>query len=322
MRSLKTYIRSQYKLLLVVPINLGIAVLTYSLYETPKGAIRYTMILTTFLWAVFIAYDFFKYIEKHHHMGRLIKDAPHRTAFLEPSIGIEGDYIDVVNVLIDEKNRMSDKYTASQAEMLDYYSLWVHQIKTPISALDLMLQTRTDADKSAMQLELFKIEQYVAMALGYLRVDSEASDFVFKPVSVLACAKSAVKKYRKVFIEKRLSLELSIEPETTVVTDEKWLTFVIEQLLSNALKYTDRGTVSLSFGCGQLIVEDTGCGIKPEDLPRVFDRGFTGYNGRLSQKSTGIGLYLTKKILRKLSMGIDIQSKVGEGTRVIILTSM
>lgn len=181
--------------------------------------------------------------------------------------------------------------------------------------------------------ELFRIEQYVEMVLYYQRLDSINSDFLFKEYDLREIVNQAVKKHSMFFINSRLSLNME-EFTCKVVTDEKWLQFVIGQVLSNALKYTSRGsiTIRLEKACGgapaipsedsaafvSLIIEDTGIGIRPEDLPRIFERGFTGYNGRLDKKSTGIGLYLSKKILQKLSHTIEVTSEAGKGTRVAI----
>lgn len=169
--------------------------------------------------------------------------------------------------------------------------------------------------------ELFRIEQYVEMVLYYQRLDSITSDFLFKKYDLRDIVNQAVKKHAMFFINSRLSFYME-EFSCSVVTDEKWLQFVIEQLLSNALKYTRRGGISIRIEetdeTALLIIEDTGIGIRPEDLPRIFERGYTGYNGRLDKKSTGIGLYMCKKVLEKLSHTIKVTSEVGKGTQVAI----
>lgn len=129
--------------------------------------------------------------------------------------------------------------------------------------------------------------------------------------------RKAVRKYSQIFILKNIHLNFKDSREM-VLTDEKWLLFVIEQVLSNALKYTHVGSIAVYMERKKLVVEDTGIGIAAEDLPRIFERGFTGYNGREHQKSTGIGLYLCQTILKKLGHSIRVQSRVGEGTKVMI----
>lgn len=323
MRFIKKYLRDRIRGIIVWAISMAIVGATYYLFNLPWEAIRYVFILNTFVYLVFMAFDLYRYVEKKQQLKQLTNAIAYRSNFIEPvGNSIESDYIDMLNILIDAKNRLTTQYDRGHTEMLDYYSMWVHQIKTPIAALDLMIQTTQDANKSSMAVELFKVEQYVNMALNYLRLDSEDSDFVFKPVDVEMCVKQVVKKYRRIFIEKKLGIVLHIEEGSKIVTDEKWLVFALEQVLSNALKYTSEGDITISYAKGQLIIEDTGCGIQPEDLPRVFEKGFTGYNGRLNTKATGIGLYLTKRILEKLSLNVDVQSEVGKGTKVIILTSL
>ena len=205
----------------------------------------------------------------------------------------------------------------SLEEMTDYYTMWAHQIKTPIFALRLLLQENPAVNKEALT-ELFKIEQYVEMALHYSRLDSDTTDFVIRKTSLDEIVREAVRKYAKLFIRKKIRLDyqpLNIE----VLTDEKWLEFVIEQILSNAVKYTPKGTVSIYMeNEDTLIIEDTGIGIRAEDLPRVCERGYTGYNGHSDKRSTGIGLYLCRRVLEQMSHSIEIESEMGKGTRVKI----
>ena len=170
---------------------------------------------------------------------------------------------------------------------------------------------------AALEQELFKIEQYVEMLLSYLRLDSESADLVLHRCSLDEIVRQAARKYAKVFIAQKITLDFT-PCGAEVLTDEKWLSFVVEQLLSNALKYTPAGTITVRGSETQLVITDTGIGIAPEDLPRVFEKGYTGYNGRISQVSTGIGLYLCRRILTQLGHGITITSQLGQGTRVCI----
>ncbi len=217
-------------------------------------------------------------------------------------------------------------------EMMDYYGMWVHQIKTPIAALRVLLQAGILAEGTGslaaeerilgllkeMRQELFKIEQYVEMTLAYLRTSDVVSDFVFAQYDLDGIIRQALKKYSQMFILR--NVKLNYEPVgKKVVTDEKWLMFVIEQLLSNAIKYTGKnGGISIYMDGERLVIEDTGIGIWAEDLPRVFEKGFTGYNGREDKKSTGIGLYLCKTVTDKLKHGIWLESEVGKGTKAYI----
>ena len=167
-------------------------------------------------------------------------------------------------------------------------------------------------------MELFKTEQYVEMVLSYLRMEDMSSDLSLNWYETDQIVRQAVRKYSQLFILQRILLDYR-KCEGRVLTDEKWMLFVLEQLLSNALKYTNKGSISIYMDPlkeGVLIIEDTGIGIQAEDLPRIFEKGFTGYNGRKDKKSTGIGLYLCKSICTKLNHGLTVESEVGKGTKV------
>lgn len=158
------------------------------------------------------------------------------------------------------------------------------------------------------------------MVLGYLRTEDMASDIRFEEVDMDSLIREQIHKFARIFIGKKLSLEYQ-EVSETVLTDEKWLGFVLGQILSNALKYTKKGKISIYVSKSRphtLVIEDTGIGIRAEDLPRVFEKGFTGYNGREENRSTGIGLYLCGKIMKRLDHGIRIESELGKGTKVFL----
>lgn len=243
----------------------------------------------------------------------------------EPKDELEELYQSSMEKLYVRKNELENELRINRQEMLDYYSLWAHQIKTPISAMHLLLQSQSGEAREGeerrfirnMQAELLKTEQYVEMVLSYLRMEDMSSDLKLQWYSLDDMIRQAVKKFSQIFIAKKIKLEY--QPlETRVLTDEKWLLFVIEQILSNALKYTSQGTVSVYINEGILVIEDTGIGIWSEDLPRVFEKGFTGYNGRMNKKSTGIGLYLCKQIMEKLGHQIWITSEEENGTKVYL----
>jgi hypothetical protein len=223
------------------------------------------------------------------------------------------------DIILDLKKSYDGVVQASitqNQDMSDYYTMWAHQIKTPIAAMHLLLQSGK-CDTHELECELFRIEEYVAMVLGYQRLNGE-SDLVLRRQSLDGIIRQSIRKYARQFIRKKLAVEYS-GTELQVLTDEKWLCFVLEQLLSNALKYTLSGkiTINVHDEC-YLTISDTGIGIKPEDLPRIFQRGFTGYNGRADKKSTGIGLYMCKKVCTMLGHEISISSCVGKGTNVTI----
>ena len=201
---------------------------------------------------------------------------------------------------------------------MDYYTTWVHQIKTPISVMRMNLQGEDTEEHRELLAELFRVEQYVEMALNWMRLGSDSTDFLFREYALDGIIRQAIRKYAPQFIRRRI--RLVYEPaEGKVLTDEKWLLFIIEQLLSNAVKYTQQGSVSIRVVPEKVLeIEDTGIGIAPEDVPRIFEKGFTGYNGRADKKSTGLGLYLCRLTAEKLSHKISVESQVGVGTKVSI----
>lgn len=205
-------------------------------------------------------------------------------------------------------------------EKEDFFAMWAHQIKTPIAALNLLLQSK-ETDTGMCRQELFKIEGYVEMALNYLRFDGMSNDMVLSSVSLSSMAKQVVKKFRTVFIHKHISVQLE-NLDYNILTDEKWFVFVLEQIVSNAVKYTNEGSVTISAreeGRRILVeIKDTGIGIQSEDIPRLFQKGFTGYNGRMDKKASGLGLYLSKGVCNRLGHGLDVESVRGEGTKVTI----
>lgn len=287
-----------------------------ALYSVEGEPVVYAAVLCAVSMTVFLAVGFFRFRSKHRALIELQKSIElSLSALPEPANIIEEDYSALIHTLYTKKALLQSETDALITDMTDYYTLWAHQIKTPISAARLLLQSKENEDPE-LDEQLFRIEQYVEMVLTYLRSDSDTTDYVIRLEDLDDIVGGALKKYARSFIRKKTAFEFT-PTQGFVVTDKKWLSFVIEQLLSNALKYTNSGKISIySKDKGTLIIEDTGIGIAPEDLPRVFEKGYTGYNGRVQQKSTGIGLYLCKKILDRLSHSIEIESEVGKGTRV------
>ena len=227
-------------------------------------------------------------------------------------------YREIVRQLLLEQRRRQDIMRIRYQDTVDYYTTWVHQIKTPIAAMGLILQQEDTEYSRRLSEELQRIEQYVDMVLTYLRLGSRDTDYVFTQVDLDGLLRGCIKKYASQFIRRHLTLNYQ-SVDCRVLTDEKWLAFVVEQVLSNALKYTREGSVSIYLEppC-VLCIRDTGIGIALEDLPRIFEKGYTGYNGRSDKKATGLGLYLCRQICDRLKHTITVQSVPGEGTTIRI----
>ncbi|MEW4354229.1 sensor histidine kinase [Streptococcus pneumoniae] len=218
----------------------------------------------------------------------------------------------------EEKKLLQLEEQKKRSDLLDYYTLWVHQIKTPIAASQLLVQSMDNRDlKAQMEQELFKIDSYTNLVLQYLRLESFHDDLVVEQENLESMVKEVVKKYALFFIRQGLSLDLH-DLDARVVTDKKWFVVILEQILSNSLKYTREGGIEIYFEDGILYLKDTGIGIQNSDILRVFERGFSGYNGRLTQQSSGLGLYLSKKIAESLGHELYLTSSLGQGTTVMI----
>lgn len=310
----------------------GIFIVMLFLYNVPLDAVQY-IVLLMILWGVFCgAIGFFRYRKRHEALlkvershGKCLDDLP------QPEGMLEDDYQRIVRLSDNLIRDMESTARISKREMEDYYGMWIHQIKTPIAAMHVLLQSYENGDvvdqilTKNIKMELFKIEQYVEMVLTYLRVEDMSSDLSLKTYNLDDIVKHAVRKYSQPFILKKIKLNYTTI-DIQVLTDKKWLLFVIEQILSNALKYTkSMGSIAIYMEETKqgkcLVIEDTGIGIQPEDLPRVFEKGFTGYNGRTDKKSTGIGLYLCKVVMDRLRHSIWIESEVDQGTKVFLCLS-
>ncbi len=317
---IRHYVRSKYKSILLFALFICIFCLVAYLYHMPLDALLYAITLCLFVSTALMIYSYFRYRQK----AEMLADVRARIQFgpeelPQPSTAMDEEYHKIIRYLYKTTSETISGKDQAMSDMIEYYTLWAHQIKTPIAAMRLLLQSEKSCEgRDELLMELFKVEQYVEMVLQYLRLDSESTDYIIKEQNVDWIIRESVKKYSTTFIKKKISLEYE-ETGIRAISDEKWLSFVLEQILSNALKYTYSGKIRIyreKEGAAVLIIEDTGIGIQAEDLPRVFDRGYTGYNGRTDKKSTGIGLYLVQRVMNRLGHTIEIESEVGKGTRV------
>lgn len=315
-----SFLKDKRKQMLLFISYFGIMVLVFFLYSARLDMVAYAFLLCMALGAIVETGSFLNYARKYKKLEYAKKKIRYdMEEFPEAEGRIEEMYREMVTRLFEEKRQIESQNQIEKKELEEYYMLWAHQIKTPIAAMNILLQSG-EVKPRELSAELFKIEQYVEMVLGYLRTEQMNADLTFKEYDLLDVIRQAVRKYSRLFILQRIQLNLE-EMDYSVITDEKWLLFAIEQILSNALKYTKEGSISIYMSKDRkdtLVIEDTGIGISPEDLPRVVEKGFTGYNGRDHKKSTGLGLYLSKEILAKLNHKLTLESEVGVGTKVFI----
>lgn len=304
----------------------GVAVLffitfaiTYLLYQLPFDVLAYQLIVCVVILVICCCIDIVRSYKKYRHLF-FMKKLPAEMLKEMPQVRTLDDkqYQEIIELLLQETKQQEMKMTTSYQDMMDYYATWVHQIKTPIASMKLHLQNEDTEFSRRLSEDLFRVEQYVEMVLMYLRLDTEASDYVFKEYELDDVVRQSIRKFASQFIRRRLSLDY--QPlQKKVLTDEKWLAFVLEQILSNAIKYTPQGGISIMMESEHVLcMKDTGMGIAPENLPRIFEKGYTGYNGRTDKSASGIGLYLCKRICEQLGHRIWVESVVGEGTSVKI----
>lgn len=313
MRLLCAFLKENRGLLLLSLMCPGLFFGVFCLYGLSLAPFLYALWLYLLLWLCVTGVRYGIYRGKARKRERLLCAILNgQYEFDEPAALAEADYTRMLCLLRDRIRELTDLQTRERQEAQDYYTLWVHQIKTPIAALHMLLQSGSAPDE--MEAELFRIEQYAEMALQYIRLESTSGDLHFRYQPLDPLIRACVRKFAPVFIAKHLSIRYE-GTDKTVLTDEKWLRFILEQLLSNAVKYTNEGKVTITVTADlHLTVRDTGIGISPEDLPRIFEKGFTGQNGRLENRSTGLGLYLSHLAAENLGIALTVQSTPGKGT--------
>lgn len=304
------YLRSRSRLLVYL-ISLTFLVLLFQFLFASLGIyFLYFFLLCCFVTILFFTWDILAEMRVYRQeilYGEREAQSPLEIALAEK---LEAREMELYQQMSEVERKLTD--------LLDYYTLWVHQIKTPIAASQLLVAEVVDRQlKQQLEQEIFKIDSYTNLVLQYLRLESFHDDLVLKQVQIEDLVKEIIRKYALFFIQKGLNVNLhNLDKE--IVTDKKWLLVVIEQIISNSLKYTKEGGLEIYMDGQELCIKDTGIGIKNSDVLRVFERGFSGYNGRLTQQSSGLGLYLSKKISEELGHQIRIESEVGKGTIVRI----
>lgn len=317
MRRLLSYLHYRWTLFALWAVFSGLICSMFFLAELPIYYAKCIIWMASFILVVFMLFDGVRFIDRRKYVQSLFALTDGLTTALpEGRNAMERDYIELLRKTAQQAQQERRGYLQKQEESLAYYTLWVHQIKTPIAAMRLVLQETDDRESRVLLQELFKIEQYADLALRYMKLTDISADLVPERCELLTVVRVAVKKYGLLFVYKNLSVKINVSPRV-VISDRRWLLFILEQLLSNAAKYTKAGGITVSEDAdGNLCIADTGIGIRQTDLPRIFERGFTGLNGRTDARASGIGLYLAKKAADTLGIKITVSSQVNVGTTV------
>ena len=315
----RLYLRAQRRGMLFLGFCCLIFTVSFALYGLPLGAVLYPAALCAAAGGIILLLS----LRKSRAVCQELSLMQHHPADLPDALPAaqspqEQAYQALLLALHADRQKLKSDMNARYHDMTEYYTVWAHQIKTPIAAIRLALQNEDTPLSRRLTGEVGRVEQYVQMALTYLRLGSDSSDYVIRSCALDDIVRPAVRRFAGEFIQRKIQLNYQML-NYTVITDEKWLGFIVEQVLSNALKYTLQGSVSIYMEPeGVLCIRDTGIGIAPEDLPRVFEKGYTGYNGRSHRKASGLGLYLCREILTRLGHSVSAESQVDHGTTIRI----
>ena len=250
--------------------------------------------------------------------------------YLLPEVIDEANFIEgkilnnILKTVSKDMNERVKYFKDEQLEYREYIETWVHEIKTPIASTKLILENDDSKLSERVNYEIRKVENYIDQVLYYARSSDVSKDYIIKEFDLRAVVMKSIKSNSRDFINKKIKLELK-EVSGKIFSDAKWIEFIINQVIVNAIKFSEANKGVLEIYSEEyennivLTIKDNGVGISGKDIDRVFEKGFTGENGRRFGKSTGIGLYLCKKLCRKLGLGITITSKVNEGTKVNIV---
>lgn len=319
MEFLIRYIKKHIVSIAFFLIFCSIAPIVMILYGSPTFIIEYSIILCLSVGLIYGGICAYRGFDKDRNLKLLRKLPADMAETLTAYNGIDDEnYRQLIALLEEERRQTAADLDARFYDMVNYYTVWAHQIKTPIASMRLLLQSEDRPASRQLLEDLFRIEQYVEMVLTYLRLDSDSTDYLFKEIELDEIIRQSLRKLSGQFITR--GIKLNYEPlNKKAATDEKWLSFIIEQVISNALKYTASGSITIKWTEPDgITVADTGMGIAPEDLPRIFEKGYTGSHGRTDKKASGLGLYLCKRICQNLGHSITVESTPGQGSEFTI----
>ncbi len=307
-------LKKDKKLFLMFGVMTSVNLFVFLLYRIMTEAFLYAEAVILVFLVLLVLLDYTRNLKRADDLENAVRSIRNGNCELLPAeTSDEMKYHEMIGFLTKKINEMNLTFSEEKQDMSDWYTIWVHQIKTPIAVLKLKIP---ESEKE-IRNELFRIEEYTDMALSYIRLGSEQNDLVIEEYPLDELIRETLRKYAEQFIAKRIRLEYS-PTDKKVVTDKKWLCCILEQYISNAVKYTNAGSVTVTVCGDTLTVSDTGVGIGKADLPRVFEKSYTGNNGRADARSSGLGLYLSKKVAALIGVTLSVESAPGCGSRFSI----
>ena len=287
--------------------------------------------LVFFIWffplSTYILIEYMKYRKYFSNINNILESLDKKyllpEVLQEPNFMVGENINDILKELSRDMHEQVKHYRNIQEEYREYIEMWVHEIKTPIASSKLLIENNTNEVTRKIDTQMDRIENYVEQVLYYSRSDEVGKDYIIKKVGLSKLVKDVIKRNQRDFISKRISLQLG-DLDEIIYSDTKWVEFILNQIIGNAIKYSkgkdDKIEIYLKKISSAVIltIKDHGVGIIERDLNRVFEKGFTGENGRKFGKSTGIGLYLCKKLTDKLGLGLQVQSEENVGTEISI----
>lgn len=313
MKILKTVIKKKRAAIALWALVCAVNILVFELYSIMLEPLLYSLALSLFFLLVLMTVDYCKEKkrsgERFYALASIVSDWDRLP---DPHTVAEEDYQEMIRTLGRTLDAVTEEFNEDRQDSLDYFTAWVHQIKTPIAVMKLRVSGDTP-ENIAIRTELLRVEQYVEMVLQYIRLGSSSNDLVIREYDLDDMVRESLRKLAPQFVGKKLHLEYE-ELDRNIRTDRKWFCCILDQILSNAVKYTYKGSITISMDGDCLVISDTGIGIAEEDLPRIFEKGYTGINGRLGEKSSGLGLYLAGKAAKLLSVELKAESTVGKGS--------
>ena len=285
-----------------------------------------------FIWffplSTYILIEYMKYRKYFSNINNILESLDKKyllpEVLQEPNFMVGENINDILKELSRDMHEQVKHYRNIQEEYREYIEMWVHEIKTPIASSKLLIENNTNEVTRKIDTQMDRIENYVEQVLYYSRSDEVGKDYIIKKVGLSKLVKDVIKRNQRDFISKRISLQLG-DLDEIIYSDTKWVEFILNQIIGNAIKYSkgkdDKIEIYLKKISSAVIltIKDHGVGIIERDLNRVFEKGFTGENGRKFGKSTGIGLYLCKKLTDKLGLGLQVQSEENVGTEISII---